>query len=71
MGYFVVLALFFAPDTAGGQMLGQFVTQPFRSWINKTQRMNGHSKLDYHLTAMTNMNEFLVRYENPSQTIRL
>lgn len=31
--------------------------------------MNGHSKLDYHLTAMTKMSEFLARYENPSQTI--
>ena len=60
---------FFAPDTAAGHKLGQFVTQPFRSWGNKTQKMNGHSKLDYHLTAMTKMSEFLARYKNPSQTI--
>ena len=31
--------------------------------------MNGHSKLDYHLTAMTKMSEFLAQYEIPSQTI--
>ena len=30
--------------------------------------MNGHSKLDYHLTAMAKMTEFLARHENPSQT---
>ena len=60
---------FFAPDSAGGHTLGQFVTQPFRSWGNKSLKTNGHSKLDYHLTAMTKMSEFLARYENPSQTI--
>ena len=31
--------------------------------------MNGHSKLEYHLTDMTKMSEFLARCENPSQTI--
>ena len=31
--------------------------------------MNGHSKLEYHLTALSKMSEFLARYENPSQTI--
>ena len=68
-GVFCRACAFFAPGTAGGQALGQFVTQPFRSWVNKTQKMNGHSKLDYHLTAMAKMTEFLVRHENPSQTI--
>ena len=68
-GVFCRACAFFAPGTAGGQALGQFVTQPFRSWVNKTQKMNGHSKLDYHLTAMAKMTEFLARHENPSQTI--
>ena len=68
-GVFCRACAFFAPGTAGGQALGQFVTQPFRSWVNKTQKMNGHSKLDYHLTAKAKMTEFLARHENPSQTI--
>ena len=31
--------------------------------------MNGHSKLNYHPTAMAKMTEFLARHENPPQTI--
>ena len=68
-GVFCRACAFFAPTTAGGHALGQFVTQPFRSWVNKTQKMNGHSKLDYHLTAMAKMIEFLAWHGNPSQAI--
>ena len=70
-GVFCRACIFFAPDTAGGHKLGQFVTQPYRSWVNKTQKMNGHFKLEYHLTAMTKMSEFLAQYENPSQIVRV
>ena len=30
--------VYFAPSTVGGQTLGQFVTKPFQSWVNETQK---------------------------------
>ena len=68
-GVFFHACAFFAQATTGGHALEHFVTQPFRFWINKTQKMNGHSKLYYHLTATAKTTEFLAQHENPSQTI--
>lgn len=31
--------------------------------------MDAHAKLDYHILAMTQLNEFLVRFQHPSQVI--
>ncbi len=59
----------FAPERGGGHVLGQFVTKPFKSWANKTQKMSAHTSLGYHLTACTKMREFLATYEHPSQAI--
>ena len=55
------------PEGVGGQAPGLFVTKPFRSWVNKTQKMNSHAKLDYHMSSVVKMKEFLDRYENPSE----
>lgn len=61
--------VFFAPNQAGGQDLGQFVTKPFNSWVKMSHKATTHAKKDYHLTAMTTMEEFLVRYRNPTQAV--
>ena len=34
-----------------------------------TQKMTIHGSLDYHLTAMAKMSEFLATYNNPSEAI--
>ena len=48
-----------------------FVTKPFNSWVNKSQKMNSHAKQDCHLTSTTKMNEFLTRFEHPSEAINI
>ena len=68
-GFFCHACVFFAPDTVGGQTPGQFVTKPFRSWVNKTQKMNAHAAMAYHEAAMAKMQEFLIRYKHPEQSI--
>ena len=70
-GAFCQACTFFAPAKAGGQALGQFVTKPFKSWVNKSQKMDVHAKADYHMTAMTQMNEFLVWFQSPSEAINV
>ena len=49
----------FAPDRAGGQVVGQFVTKPFKSWANQSQKMTNHSSLSYYLMACTKLHEIL------------
>ena len=63
--------MFFAPEKAGGQALGQFVTKPFTCWTKKTQSVNAHAISDNHLTSMTKMKEFLTRYDYPSKVINV
>ena len=59
----------FAPNQVRGQDLGQFVTVPFKSWTKVTEIANEHASRDYHHNAMAKMEEFLARYENPSQGV--
>ena len=59
----------FAPDQAGGQDLGQFVTSPFKCWTVFSSNANAHAGKNYHRDAMTKMNAFIAGYENPSQTV--
>lgn len=68
-GAFCRACAFFAPEKVGGHIPGQFVTTPFKSWANKTQKMTSHAGLDYHLTACTQMHEFLATYKSPSGAI--
>ena len=60
---------FFAPERVGGNIPGQFVTTPFKSWVSKTQKMSSHGRLDYHMTACSKMREFLSTYETPSAAV--
>ena len=68
-GVFCRACAVFAPDVVGGHTLGQFVTKPFKSWTNMTQKMTSHGKLDYHMTASMRMSEFLATYKHPSQAV--
>lgn len=61
--------MLFAPDQAGGQDLGQFVTTPFKCWTVFSSNANAHAATNYHRDAMTKMNAFIAGYENPSQTV--
>ena len=66
--YYRTCALF-APKQVGGQDLGQLVTKPFKSWGKMLQKACTHGTKSYYLSSMTRITEFLVRYENPSQSI--
>ena len=68
-GVFCRACVVFAPHTVGGQALGSFVTKPFKSWVNRSQKMNSHAQLHYHMTCMAKMNEFVARFEHPSEAI--
>ena len=46
-GAFCKACAFFAPEMVRGQVLGQFVTKPFTTWANKTQKMANQSSLEY------------------------
>ena len=70
-GAFCRACALFAPEKAGGQTLGQFVTTPFKTWVNKSQKMNAHAMLDYHMIAMARMNEFVARFQRPSEAINV
>lgn len=70
-GVFCRACALFAPDKVGGNVLGQFVSKPFKSWSSKTQKMTAHSGHDYHLQACSRMQEFLATYENPSGAINV
>ncbi len=70
-GVFCRACAIFAPKVVGGHTLGQFVTKPFKSWTNKTQKMKSHGKLDYHLTACAKMSEFLTAYQQPSHAVNV
>ena len=70
-GVFCQACAFFAPTTIGGNILGQFVTKPFKSWGSKSQKFSNHASLDYHLTACTKMNEFIVQHRSPSSAINV
>ena len=37
--------------------------------MKKSERASAHARKDFHLTAMTKMDEFLARYENPSHAV--
>ena len=66
---FCRVCVFLAPERVGGQVPCQFVTNPFRSWGKKTQKMKYHAQLDYHMTSVVRIREFLDRYKTPSEAI--
>ena len=68
-GVFCRACALFAPPMIGGQSRGQFVKKPFNSWANRSQKMHTHAKLEYHVTAMVQMSEFLARHRNPSKAV--
>ena len=67
-GAYCRTCVLFAPDQAGGQDIGQFVTKPYTAWIKMSQKAATHAK-DYHLISMTKMGEFIAQYENPALAI--
>ena len=68
-GVYCRACVFFAPNQVGGQDLGQFVSKPFSAWIKMSEKAAWHVRKDYHLTAMSKMEEFLTRYKNPSRAV--
>ena len=56
-------------EKVGGQALGHFVSKPFRSWMKASQQLKAHPQLDYHLSSMTQMSEFVHRLEHPAESI--
>ena len=58
----------FAPEKVGGYVLGQFVTKPFTTWANKSQKMSNHGSLE---VACSKMRAFLATYEQPSKAISM
>ena len=68
-GAFCRACALFAPDQVGGHDIGNFVTKPFRAWIKMSEKVGIHAKKDYHLAALSKMDEFIGRYENQSKAI--
>ena len=68
-GAFCRACAFFVPVAAGGHDLGLFVTKPFRAWTKMSEKVGIHARKDYHLAALSRMEEFLNRYENPSKAV--
>ena len=56
---FCCACAFFAPNEVGGQLPGQFVGKPFNTRTKKTQAMNTHAGVNYHLDSLTKMSEFI------------
>ena len=69
MGHSVGPVYFFAPKRVDGQVPVQFVTNPFRSWGNKTQKMKYHAQLDCYMTSVVRMRQCLDRYETPFEAV--
>ena len=63
-----VLVPFFAPENVGGSTPGKFVTNPFKSWVKKCDKMEAYARLTYHMTVITKINECVVRFGHPSKT---
>ena len=70
-GVFCRACALFAPEKVGGNVLGRFVSKPFKSWASKMQKMTTHCGHDYHLLASSKMQEFLATYENPSGAVNV
>lgn len=68
-GAFCRACAFFAPESAGGQSLGQFVVTPFNTWRRLPEKAQAHSTLEYHLNSLTKMGKFLNNYKNPTQAV--
>jgi len=68
-GVFCRACAFFAPEKVGGHTPGKFVTKPFNSWVKRSEKMEKHAKLEYHMTAMTKMSEFIALFEHPLEAI--
>ncbi len=49
--------------------LGQSVTKPLRSLKNAIVCFKYHEQTKYHLDSVTQANEFLARYNNPSKDV--
>ena len=63
--------MFFAPSQVGGQDPGQLVSKPFNTWVKMTTKARTHARNEYHMEAMTKMQEFIDRYENPTQAVNV
>ena len=59
----------FAPEKVAGQYTGQFVIKPFNTWVSKSQKMNAHASLEYHMASVAKMNEFVAGMKHPAATI--
>ena len=59
-GAFCRACAFFAAESVGGQVTGQFVTKPFKIRNKMSEKSNAHGKLEYHLTSQAKMTEFLL-----------
>ena len=69
MVHIAVLVCFCSTACTRARECGHFVNKPFKSWIKMSHKANVHAKLHYHLTATSQMSDFLAWYENPSLTI--
>ena len=68
-GVFCRACVFFAPEKVALQSTGQFVINPFNTWVSKSQKMNAHASLEYHMASVAKMNEFVAGMKHPAATI--
>ena len=68
-GAFCRGCMLFAPDIVCRQIPGQFITKPFKMWVVKSKKINGHATSEYHVMSLARMEVFINRYRYPSEAV--
>ena len=62
--------MFFASDSVGRQIFGQFITKPFKMWVIKiSKKINGHATSEYHVMSHTRMEGSLIDTDIPPKQV--
>ncbi|CAF4564992.1 unnamed protein product [Rotaria sp. Silwood2] len=67
--YCVIFGRVWSSSDNARTLLGQPVTKPLRSLKDATIYFKIHEKTKYHLDSVTQANEFVARYNNPSKDV--
>lgn len=59
----------FSPEEVCSQKLGKFVLTKFDDWAHAIDKFNKHQKNEYHLTAISKVDEFLSVFNKKQNNI--
>ena len=66
---YIVVHVYFSHLKQLVNTLVSLLRHPLKHGLRLSAKATTHCKKNYHLLAATKMEEFLARYENPSQTV--